>query len=227
VTSSEEQLASAGRLAQSFPDALIQTHLAENLDEVEWVKRLFPNARSYLDVYDGYGLVRDRAVYAHCIHLDHADRTRLALSGAAAAFCPSSNFQLGSGLFDIAAADAAGLRFSIATDVGGGNNFSMLKTLGDAHKVAQLLRQHLSPLRAFYLATLGGARALGLDHKIGRFAAGMEADFVVLDPQATPLLARRTAQARTLGEKLLMLMTLGDDRVVSRTYILGREVNAG
>jgi guanine deaminase len=227
VTSSAEQLASAGRLAQSFPDALIQTHLAENLDEVDWVKRLFPNARSYLDVYDSYGLVRDRAVYAHCIHLDHADRARLALSGAAAAFCPSSNFQLGSGLFDIAAADAAGLRFSIATDVGGGNNFSMLKTLGDAHKVAQLLRQHLSPLRAFYLATLGGARALGLDHKIGRFAAGMEADFIVLDPQATPLLARRTAQARTLGEKLLMLMTLGDDRVVSRTYILGHEVNVG
>jgi guanine deaminase len=227
VSSSEAQLASAGQLAKDFPDALVQTHLAENLAEIAWVKELFPHARSYLDVYDGYGLVRDRAVYAHCIHLDHADRTRMAQSGAAAAFCPSSNFQLGSGLFDIAATDAAGLKFAIATDVGGGNNFSMLRTLGDAYRVAQLSRQHLSPLRAFYLATLGGARALGLQDRVGRFAVGTEADFIVLDPRATALLARRTAQARTLSEKLLLLMALGDDRVVSRTYILGREVIVG
>ena len=225
VTSSAEQLASAGRLARHFPDALIQTHLAENLEEVGWVRRLFPAARSYLDVYDSYGLVRERAVFAHGIHLDHADRTRMAQSGAAIAFCPSSNLHLGSGLFDLGAADAAGMRFSVATDVGAGSSFSMLRTLGDAYKVAQLLQQHLSALRGFYLATLGGARALGLDDKVGRFAVGMEADFIVLDPHATPLLARRTAQARSLAEKLLLLMTLGDDRVVSRTYILGREVN--
>jgi guanine deaminase len=225
VTSSEAQLESAGRLAKRFPDVLIQTHLAENLEEVDWAKRLFPRARSYLDIYDGYGLLRNRAVYAHCIHLDQTDRTRFALSGAAAAFCPSSNLYLGSGLFDIVATDAAGMRFSMATDVGAGSSFSMLRTLGDAYKVAQLTRQHLSPLRAFYLATLGGARALGLEDKVGRFAVGMEADFIALDLQATPLLARRTSQARTLAEKLLMLMTLGDDRVVSRTYILGREVN--
>lgn len=227
VTSSEEQLQSAGRLAQRFPDVLIQTHLAENLAETEWVRQLFPRARSYLDVYDCYGLVRDRAVYAHCIHLDHADRTRLAQSGAAAAFCPSSNLHLGSGLFDVAAADAAGMRFSIATDVGAGSSFSMVRTLGDAHKVTQLLHQHLSPLRAFYLATLGGARALGLQDKVGRFGVGMEADFIVIDLHATPLLTRRTSQARTLTEKLLILMTLGDDRLVSRTYILGNEVNVG
>jgi guanine deaminase len=225
ATSSEEQLQSAGRLAKQFPDALVQTHLAENLEEVDWVRRLFPSARSYLDVYDGYGLLRDRAVYAHCIHVDDIDRARMAQSGATAAFCPSSNFHLGSGLFDIAAADAAGMRFSMATDVGAGSSFSMLRTLGDAYRVAQLSHQHLSPLRAFYLATLGGARALGLDHKIGRFAVGAEADFVVLDLRATPLLARRTARAGTLAEKLLILMTLGDDRVVSRTYVLGREVN--
>ncbi len=227
ATSSEEQLQSAGWLAQQFPDALIQTHLAENLEEVDWVRRLFPSARSYLDVYDGYGLLRDRAVYAHCIHIDDIDRARMAQSGATAAFCPSSNFHLGSGLFDMAAADAAGMRFSLATDVGAGSSFSMLRTLGDAYRVAQLSRQHLSPLRAFYLATLGGARALGLDHKIGRFAAGAEADFIVLDLRATPLLARRTGQARTLAEKLLILMSLGDERTVSRTYILGREVHGG
>ena len=225
VTSSEEQLESAGRLAKAFPGALVQTHLAENLDEIAWVKQLFPAARSYLEVYDTYGLLRDHAVYAHCIHLDDADRTRIAESGAAAAFCPSSNLHLGSGLFDIAAADAAKMPFSIATDVGAGSSFSMLRTLGDAYKVAQLSRQHLSPLRAFYLATLAGAKALGLENHVGRFAVGMEADFVVLDLRATPLIARRTTQARTLTEKLLMLMTLGDDRVVSRTYVLGREVS--
>jgi guanine deaminase len=225
ITSSEAQLRSAGELAEQFPDVLIQTHVAENLDEIAWVRQLFPQARSYLDVYDSYGLIRDRAIYAHCIHLDQADRTRMAQSGAAAAFCPASNLYLGSGLFDIAAADASGMRFSIATDVGGGNHFSMLRTLGDAYKIAQLSRQHLSPLRAFYLATLGGARALGLDGQIGRLTVGAEADFIVLNLHATPLIARRTTQARTLSEKLLVLMALGDDRVVSHTYVLGNEVS--
>jgi guanine deaminase len=225
ITSSEAQLESAGRLAKEFPDALIQTHVSENLEEIAWVKQLFPQARSYLDVYDSYGLVRNRAIYAHCIHLDQADRARMAQSGASAAFCPCSNLYLGSGLFDIAAADASGMPFSIATDVGGGNSFSMLRTLGDAYKIAQLSHQHLSPLRAFYLATLAGARALGLESQIGRFAVGAEADFIVLNLRATPLIARRTAQSRTLAEKLLVLMTLGDDRVVSRTYVLGREVS--
>lgn len=224
-TSSEAQLASVGRLARDYPDALIQTHVAENLDEVAWVKRLFPQARSYLDVYDGYGLLRERAIYAHCIHLDQNDRVRMARSGASAAFCPTSNLRLGSGLFDVTAADAAGMRFSVATDVAGGTSFSMLQTLGDAYKVAQLSRQHLSPLRAFYLATLGGARALGIDDRIGHFAVGMEADFIVLDLRASALIARRMARSRTLTEKLLVLITLGDDRAVSRTYVLGREVH--
>jgi guanine deaminase len=225
VTSSDAQLESAGQLAQAFPDAHIQTHLAENLQEIAWVRQLFPQARSYLDVYDRYGLLRERAVYAHCIHLDPTDRARMAQSGAFAAFCASSNLHLGSGLFDIAAADDSGMRFSIATDVGGGSSFSMLRTLGDAYRIAQLTHQHLSPLRAFYLATLGGARALGLEDHVGRFAVGAEADFIVLNLRATPLLARRTAQSRSLAEKLLVLMTLGDDRVVSRTYVLGREVS--
>jgi guanine deaminase len=226
VTSSDAQLESSGRLANEFPDALIQTHVAENLEEIAWVKQLFPHARSYLDVYDRYGLLRDRAIYAHCIHLDATDRARMAQTGAAAAFCPSSNLYLGSGLFDMAGADAARMKFSIASDVGGGSSFSILRTLGDAYKIAQLSHQHLSPLRAFYLATLGGARALGLEGQVGRFSVGAEADFIVLDLRATPLIARRTAQSRTLAEKLLVLMTLGDDRVVSRTYVLGREVSA-
>lgn len=220
-TSSEQQLESAGRLAREHPDVFIHSHLAENQDEIAWVRALFPDARSYLDVYDRYGLLRDRALYAHCIHLDSVDRRRMAQAGASAGFCPTSNLYLGSGLFDIAAADAAGLKFSLATDVGGGSSFSMLRTMSEGYKVAQLQQQRLSPLRAFYLATLGGARALALQDRIGHFASGAEADFIVLDPHATPLMARRAAQARTLSERLLLLMTLGDDRAIAATYILG------
>jgi len=224
-TSSAAQLQAAGELARDFPDAFIHSHLAENRAEIGWVAELFPDARSYLDVYDHFGLLRERAVYAHCIHLDEADRRRLAQSGAAAAFCPTSNLYLGSGLFDIAAADAAGLRFSTATDVGGGTSFSMLRTLDEARKVARLQGQDLSPLRAFYLATLGAARCLKLDDRIGRLEAGAEADFIVLDLEATPLIARRTAAAAGLSDVLRILMTLGDDRVIAATYILGRQVH--
>jgi guanine deaminase len=221
ITSSEAQLEAAGRLAREFPTAWIHSHLSENVDEIEWVGRLFPRSKSYLDVYDSFGLVRERAIYAHCIWLDHVDRVRMASQGATAAFCPTSNLFLGSGLFDLAATDQAGLRFGIATDVGGGTSFSMLRTLAEAWKVAQLRGQTLSPLRAFYLATLGGARALGLDERIGSFEPGREADLVVLDPAATPLAARRDSQCRTLTERLFALMMLGDDRSVAQTWILG------
>jgi guanine deaminase len=223
-SSSPEQLASAGRLAREFPEVLIQSHVAENVAEVAWAQELFPEARSYLDIYDRYGLVRERAIYAHCIHFDAADRRRMARAGAAAAFCPSSNLYLGSGLFDIDASDVAGMRFSIATDVGGGTSFSMLRTLGDAYKVSQSSGQHLTALRAFYLATRGAARALGLEDHIGSFSVGCEADFIALDLCSPGLLARRITHSSTLEEKLLILMTLGDDRVVSATYILGERV---
>jgi guanine deaminase len=225
ATSSAEQLRVAGALAKDFPDAFVHSHLAENLDEIRWVQELYPGSRSYLDVYDAFGLLRERAVYAHCIHLDAADRRRMAQSGAAAAFCPTSNLYLGSGLFDVAAADAAGMRFSTATDVGGGTSFSMLRTLDEARKVARLQGQDLTPLRAFYLATLGAARCLGLEDRIGRLEAGAEADFIVLDTRATQLIARRTAAARSLEDVLRMLLTLGDDRCVLATYILGRPVH--
>jgi guanine deaminase len=221
ATSSDAQLQSAGRLAREFPSVFIHSHLAETRDEVAWVQQLFPDSRSYLDVYDRFGLLRERATYAHCIYLDAGDRQRLAASGAGAAFAPTSNLYLGSGLFDIAASDAAGMRFALATDVGGGSSFSMLRTMAEGYKVAQLLGQKLSPLRAFYLATLAGAQMLGLADRIGRFAPGTEADFIVLDPHATALLARRSAQSRTLSELLLVLMTLADDRAIASTYVLG------
>jgi guanine deaminase len=221
LTSTEGQLASTGALARQFPDVFIHTHLAENQAEIAQIRQLFPHDRSYLSVYDRFGLLRERATYAHCIWLDEQDRRRLAASGAGAAFCPSSNLYLGSGLFDLDASDAAGMRYALATDVGGGSSFSMLRTMGEAYKVAQLRGQRLSPLRAFYLATLAGARMLRLDDHIGHFARGTEADFIVLDPAATPLLARRMRQSHTLAERLLLFMVLGDDRAVAQTYILG------
>jgi guanine deaminase len=226
-TSSEAQLRVAGALARDFPDAFIHSHLAENHAEIAWVRELFPDSRSYLDVYDRHGLLRDRAVYAHCLYLDPDDRRRMAQSGAAAAFCPTSNLYLGSGLFDIAATDAAGMRFSTATDVGGGSSFSMLRTLDEARKVARLQCQDLHPLRAFYLATLGAARCLRLEDRIGTLEAGAEADFIVLDLQPTELIARRTAAARSVSDVLRILMTLGDDRAIKATYILGRQVHGG
>ena len=222
ITSSDAQLALAGELARAHPKAFVHSHLAEHPEEVAQVRALFPAARSYLDVYERFGLLRERAIYAHCLHLDAADRRRMAESGAAAAFCPTSNLFLGSGLFDIAAADAAGMRFAVATDVGGGTSFSMLRTLGEAYKVARLQGQGFTALRAFYLATLGGARALRLDDRIGSFAPGREADFIVLDPEATPLLARRMRSARTLEDRLFAWMILGDERAVRECYVMGK-----
>ena len=220
-TSTDRQLELAGRLLDEHPGVLLQTHVAENMDEVRWVAELFPWSRSYLDVYDHYGLLRNGAVYAHCIHLDREDRRRMAESGAAMSFCATSNLFLGSGLFDLDAARESDVAVGIGTDVGGGTSFSMLRTLAESYKVAQLARQRLSPLRAFYLATLGGARALGLEDRLGNFVPSKAADFVVLDPAATPLMARRMAHAEGLVEALFVLMMLGDDRAVAATYVMG------
>jgi len=225
-TSTPGQLTNAGRLAREHPDVYVHTHLAENEEEVAWVRQLFPERRSYLDVYDHYGLVRRRTALAHGIWLDDADLARLAATGAALVHCPTCNLVMGSGLFDLKRATAAGVRVAVGTDVGGGTSFGLLRVLDEAYKVAQLRGHSLSPLRAFYLATLGAARALDLDEHIGNFRPGKEADFVVLDPAATPLLARRTAAAHGLAERLFLLMTLGDDRVVSRTYVMGRLMHA-
>ena len=220
-TSTDRQLELAGRLLDEHPGVLMQTHVAENMDEVRWVAELFPWSRSYLDVYDHFGLLRRGAVCAHCIHLDGADRRRMATTGAAMSFCATSNLFLGSGLFDLDAARDDGVAVGIGTDVGGGTSFSMLRTLAESYKVAQLARQRLSPLRAFYLATLGGARALGQEDRLGNLAPGRPADFIVLDPAATPLMARRMARADGLVEALFVLMMLGDDRAVEATYVGG------
>jgi guanine deaminase len=224
-SSSDAQMQLAGELAAAYPDTYLQTHVAENTDETAWAKSLFPNARSYLDVYDHFGMLRPRAMYAHCIWLDDADRTRMAETQSAVSICATSNLFLGSGLFDFAKADAAQMLLSLATDVGGGTSFSMLQTMNETYKVARMGGTHLSALRMFYLATLGGARSMQLEGTIGNFAIGAEADFIVLDPQATPLLARRSARSDSLEEMLFALAMLGDDRAVAATYAAGRRVH--
>jgi guanine deaminase len=223
-TSSGEQLRRAGQLLEEFPDVYLHTHLAENRNEVAWVAELFPASRSYLDVYAGFGLVRRRSVFAHCLHLDDADRRLMAERGAMAAFCPTSNLFLGSGLFDLRRAREHGIAVGLGTDVGGGTSFNMLRTLQEAYKVAQLAAQTLSSFQALYLATLGGAQALDLGDKIGNFEPGKEADFVVIDLAATPLLERRLRHARELAEKLFALIMLGDDRAIAATYVMGKEL---
>jgi guanine deaminase len=224
-TSTEAQLEACRTIARAHPDIFIQSHVAENRDEVKWVAELFPERRSYLDVYEHYELLRPRAVYGHCIHLDEADRRRMAATRSVAAHCPTSNLFLGSGLFDFDAAAAARMPVTLATDVGGGTSFSMLQTMNEAHKVARMGGHHLGALRMFYLATTGAARALDLDACIGTLAPGSEADFIVLDPAATPLMARRTAQAEELEGLLFALALLGDDRAVAATYSMGRCVH--
>lgn len=222
LTSSEAQLESAGRLAREYPEVWLHTHLAENRREIEAVAAAFPDCSSYLEVYERFGLLRERAVFAHCVHLDDRDCRLMARRGGAAAFCPTSNLFLGSGLFDLERLHAAGVMTGLATDVGAGTSLSLLRTMGEAYKVLKLQDQVLTPARALYLATLGAARALGVDAQVGSLATGKEADFVLLDPSATRLAEHRSARTEALDERLFVLTTLGDDRHVRATVVNGR-----
>lgn len=222
---SEAQLRGAGELAARYPDVWIQSHVAENKDEIAWARELFPDARSYLAVYDGFGLMRPRAVYAHCIHFDDADRALMRDTGAAAAVCPTSNLFLGSGFFDYAGADRIGFAHGLASDVGGGTSLSPFRTMLAAYYVGREGQTKpglsLSPQQLWWQHTAGAAQALGLDGVVGNLQPGCEADFVVLQPRCTPLLARRTGDARDLDELLFAMIVLGDDRLVERTVIAG------
>ncbi|MBX3657163.1 MAG: guanine deaminase [Ramlibacter sp.] len=220
---SEAQLRGAGALAAKYPDVWIQSHVAENKDEIRWARELFPQSRSYLSIYDDFGLMRERAVYAHCIHFDDDDRALMRSTGAAAAVSPTSNLFLGSGFFDYEGADRIGFKYGLASDVGGGTSFSPFHTMLAAYHVGREGQTKpglsLSPQALWWQHTAGAAQALGLDGVVGNLQPGCEADFVVLDPQATPLLARKTAQAGNLDELLFALIVLGDDRVVEKTVI--------
>lgn len=219
---SRTQLTLAGRLYAEYPGLYLQSHLAENRREIAEVAQDWPEARSYLDVYARHQLLGPRSVYAHCLWLDDEDRRRMATSASAISFCPTSNLFLGSGLFDLARARAHGILVGLGSDVGAGTSLSLLQTMAEAYKVLRLQGQDLDADQAFYLATLGGARSLALEHCIGSFAPGREADFVVLDPAATALMARRVARCTSLSERLFVLMTLGDDRAVAATWLLGQ-----
>ncbi|MFT3965680.1 MAG: guanine deaminase [Sphingobium sp.] len=225
LTCSDTQLTLAGELLAAHPDLLMHTHMAENVEEIGAVARRFGNAPDYLAVYESFGLVGPRSVFAHCIHMEDDALARMAAAGAGAALCPTSNLFLGSGLFDLARLDAAGVKLGFGTDIGAGTSFSMLATLNEAYKICQLKGVVLDPFRALHLATAGGAAMLGIGDKVGTLAPGMEADFLILDLAATPLLARRTA-GRGLPDRLFALQMLGDDRAIHATYVAGRRAGA-
>ena len=224
-TSTPEQLELAGKLLGEYPDLYMHTHLSENRKEIEWVKALFPERKGYLDVYDHHRLIGPRAVFAHGVHLCDEECQRLAETGSAVAFCPTSNLFLGSGLFDLNKLEAHGVRVGLGTDVGAGTSFSQLQSLNEAYKVMQLQGKKLDPFKSLYLATLGGANALYLDDRLGNFLPGKDADFLVLDYNATPLISYRMQQARSLEERLFALTMLGDDRAVKETFAAGVSVH--
>lgn len=223
-TSTPEQLAKTGQLAKEHPDTFIQTHLSENHGEMAWVKDLFPEDNDYLAVYERYNLVRDRALFGHALHLNDREFKSLAANGASIAFCPSSNLFLGSGLFDYQKAKEAGIPIAIASDVGAGTSLSLLRNQSDAYKVCQLQGVSLDALESLYLCTQGAAAAMGLDHLIGNFNIGTEADFVELDLTAFPMLKQRILRCQELSEQLFALVTMGDERVIEKTYVHGNLV---
>jgi guanine deaminase len=227
-TSTPEQLEAAGQLWREYPDAFVQSHVAENKREVAWVRELFADRKGYLDAYDHYGLLGPRAIYGHGIWLTESELRRCHETQTAIAHCPSSNFFLGSGSLDLerTARRDRPVRVGLATDLGAGTSFSMLHTMGEAYKAAQSHGYPLSAGHAFYLATRGAARALHLDDRIGSIAPHMEADLAVLDLKSTPLIRYRMQYAESLEEALFIQMTLGDDRAIQATYVAGRQAYA-
>ncbi|YBV95842.1 guanine deaminase [Phyllobacteriaceae bacterium JZ32] len=222
ITSTPEQMEMSGALAREHPEAYIQTHLSENREEIALTRSLYPQAPDYTGIYEHYGLLGRKTLLGHCIHLSGREAKVLAETGAVAVFCPTSNLFLGSGLFDRDGLRAEGVRIAVATDIGGGTSFSMLKTLDEAYKVLQLRGQRLSPLHSFYMMTLGNARALSLEDRIGTLEPGTEADVIVLNSRATPVMRMRMDVASTLTEELFLLQTTGDDRAVEQVYVAGK-----
>jgi guanine deaminase len=225
-TSTPEQLAKAGQLMQEHPGVYLHTHMSESADEVLWVEELFPECDHYLHTYDDAGLLGRRSVFAHCIHLNDAEWDRLEETQSKIAFCPTSNLFLGSGLFNLKRAVEQNIGVGLGTDIGAGTSFSILQTLGEAYKVQQLRGEKLTPFKAFYLATLGGARTLDMEDLIGSFKAGNEADFIVLDKASTPLMEFRLKQCKNLMETLFVLAIMGDDRSISETFSAGQRVHS-
>jgi guanine deaminase len=233
ITSTSEQLSNASKLLAEFPDVYLHTHLSENVKEVEAVAAEFPESAGYLDVYDRAGLVGQRSIFAHGVQLTDQEFARLSEAKSAIAFCPTSNLFLGSGLFKIEKAKSleTPVKVGLGTDVGAGTSFSILRTASAAYQVAQLRSQKLSAFQALFLATLGGARALCLEDKLGNFEVGKEADFVVLNLRSTPIMALRNKSFNPvnpptiaeISDQLFATIIMGDDRAIAATYIMGEK----
>lgn len=224
ITSSPGQLEMAGLLCREHPDLHMQTHLSENHAEIAFTRDLYPSARDYTDIYERYGLLGKKSLLGHCIHLSEREADAISDAGSVAVFCPTSNLFLGSGLFDYQRyrrRDKA-LRIAAATDVGGGTNYSMLRTMDEGYKVIALNGEKLNPFQSFWQLTRGNAEALSVADKVGTLDQGTDADIVVLDAGATPAMRLRMETAGTLAEELFLLQTLGDDRAVREVYVAGR-----
>ncbi|MCA1367084.1 guanine deaminase [Bradyrhizobium sp. BRP14] len=227
ITSTPEQMEMSRALVAEYSDCYVQTHLSENKDEITFAMSLYPDAKDYTDIYARYGLLGRKTLLGHCIYLSDREISVLAETGAVGVFCPTSNLFLGSGLFDRDRFDKLGARHSVATDIGAGTSFSMLETMGEAYKVLHLQGQRLSPLNSFYMMTLGNARALDLEDRIGSLHAGADADIVVLDSRAKPAMELRMQVASSLAEELFVLQTMGDDRSVTEVYVAGKPMKSG
>ncbi|MEO4000520.1 guanine deaminase [Mesorhizobium sp. CAU 1732] len=229
ITSSPEQMDMAGALMREHPDLHMQTHLSENHAEIAYTMELYPEARDYTEIYAQYGLLGPKALFGHCIHLSEREADALSDTGSIAVFCPTSNLFLGSGLFDYQrySRRAKPLRIATATDVGGGTNYSMLRTMDEGYKVIALQGEKLNPLASFWQITLGNAKALSIDARVGTLDAGTDADIVVLDARSTPGMALRMETVETLAEELFLLQTMGDDRAVREVYVAGRPAKSG
>ena len=227
ITSSPEQMEMAEALVRAYPANHIQTHVDENLAEIELARELFPNLPDYLGIYERYHLLGPKTLLGHCIHLTHRECEVLTETRSVAVWCPTSNLFIGSGLFDYDRLQAHGARIAVATDIGGGTSYSMLRTLDEGYKILQLRGQRLNPLHSFYMMTLGNARALSLEDRIGSIEAGRDADLVVLDARATPQMALRMEAVETLANELFLLQTCGDDRAVVETYVAGVPMKSG
>ncbi|WP_086933568.1 guanine deaminase [Agarilytica rhodophyticola] len=222
-TSTRQQLAVAGEIFKRHPDLWLQTHLSENLDEITWTQSLFPEAKDYLNTYELFDLVGPKTTFAHCIHLNESEIERIATIGCNIAFCPSSNLFLGSGLFNLAKLKSYGIPIALASDVGGGTSLSQFRTMADAYKVCQLQNYSLAAAEAFFLSSLGAAQALSIADHVGNFEIGKEADFIVINPALSDNVHQRVKLCNNIEEELFVYMTMGDERLIERTYIYGEQ----
>ena len=227
-TSSSTQLNQAARLLNEYPSddqtkgVLLQTHLNENDEEIAWVNDLFPDSNSYFGVYEDHGITGNRSVFGHCIHNTEEEYQRMAKTGSKVSLCPTSNLFLGSGLFELEKLESYGIDVSLASDVGGGDSFSMFKVMNEAYKICRLNDFNLDPIKAFYLTTLGAAKVLDMNDSIGNFEVNKEADFIVIDLNATEIISQKNKIAMGVNDILFNLMTLGDDRLIDEVFILGQ-----